>query len=65
MDMIWYCQTNNSKYEPPGIKLMINSGSVTFEKHKKYLNLGNASIILPIKYILVPGQRMEKYCFSR
>ena len=37
---------------PPCIKLMINGRSVTFEIHKKYLELENALITLLIKFAL-------------
>ena len=46
-----YCPKKNSKSEPPGIKLKINGGSVTFEKPKKHLKLGNALIIKPIQSV--------------
>ena len=50
-----YCYKKSSKSKPSRIKLMINGGSVSFEKHKKYLKLGSALIILPITSVLSPG----------
>ena len=50
-----YFYLKNSKSEPPGIEPIIDGSSVAFDKHKNYLKLGIALIILPIKSVISPG----------